>query len=376
MSRVLYLGLMSGTSMDGIDAVLVRFEGTRTRVRDHLHHAYPESLRCELRQLASEGRASLDDIAHADIAVARQFADAAIALMAQAGVDSDAVTAIGSHGQTIRHAPRGTLPYTWQLGDPATIAVRTGVPTAGGFRQADVAAGGEGAPLVPPFHATCFGTAREDRAVVNIGGIANATLLYADGSLRGFDCGPGNTLLDAWMRQSQGKAFDADGAYAAGGTVCEPLLAALLREPYFREPPPKSTGPEHFSPAWLDAALAGLQHPPEPRDIQATLAELTARTVTEALLTHAPGTARVLVCGGGAYNRDLMRRLATHAAPRPVTTTAAFGVAPEHVEAAAMAWLARHTVRRQAGNDPRVTGAAGPVVLGSVHYGRRTAQRR
>lgn len=368
MSRSVYLGLMSGTSMDGVDGVLVDFQGSRIRVGGHVHRPYPGTLRDTLRDLARARDIAFDTMGRANIEVARHFADTALDLLAHTKTTAAAVTAIGSHGQTLRHAPDLSPPYSWQVGDPATIASRTGIPTIGDFRAADIAAGGQGAPLVPPFHAACFAAAAEDRAVVNIGGIANLTILAGSGPCRGFDCGPGNTLLDYWTAVCRQHPFDRDGAFAASGTVCEPLLAALQSDPYFQRPPPKSTGPEHFSPEWLDRALMEFTTLP-PADVQATLAELTAGTIADAVNAHAPTTKRLWVCGGGTYNGDLMRRLARRLGDTPVMSTAERGIAPEAVEAAAMAWLARETWHRRPGNEPAVTGARERMVLGAIHYG-------
>ena len=285
--------------------------------------------------------------------------------------------AIGSHGQTVLHQPRGEAPFTLQIGDPNVIAERLGIDVVGDFRRRDLAAGGEGAPLMPAFHAAAFGVPGEARAVVNIGGIANVTQLTADGGVTGFDTGPGNCLLDAWARRHLRHAYDANGAWAATGTVQQVLLERLLADAYFSRPAPKSTGRETFSDDWLDRALAGLALPPA--DVQATLAELTARSIADGLRVASrnggpgagPGTdpKRVLICGGGALNADLMARLARALPRSAVDTTAAAGIAPEHVEAAGFAWLAHRYVCGLAGNLPAVTGARHPVSLGALYRG-------
>ncbi|HET6397787.1 MAG TPA: anhydro-N-acetylmuramic acid kinase, partial [Pseudoxanthomonas sp.] len=271
---------------------------------------------------------------------------------------------IGSHGQTVRHRPGGEAPFTLQIGDGNVIAERSGIATVADFRRRDVAAGGHGAPLVPAFHAALLHSESEDRAVLNLGGIGNYTLLPRQGPVRGFDTGPANALLDAWCQRHTGAAFDADGAFAAGGTVDEALLARLLDEPWFALPPPKSTGREQFHLDWVQARLRGGE---SPADVQATLLELSAATAADALRAHQPRTARVLACGGGVRNPVLMRRLAARLPGVAVESTAAHGLDPDFVEAMAFAWLARQTLAGLPGNLPAVTGARGPRVLGVVH---------
>jgi len=365
----LFLGLISGTSADGIDAALVEFPepgaGTAPRLRAAALLPWQPALRRRLVALGQGGEPeSLDELGRLDVQVGQAFAAAALALLEQAGIAPARVAAIGSHGQTIRHRPHGDAPFTLQIGDGSVIAERTGITTVCDFRRRDVAAGGHGAPLVPAFHAALLHDPGEDRAVLNLGGIGNYTLLPARGQVRGFDTGPANALLDAWCQRHTGAAFDADGAFAASGTVDAALLARLLDEPWFALPPPKSTGREQFHLDWVQARLAGGE---SPADVQATLLELSARTAAEALLAQQPRTRRVLVCGGGVRNPVLLARLGAHLPDMRLESTAVHGLDPDYVEAMAFAWLARQTLAGLPGNLPAVTGAAGPRVLGVVH---------
>jgi anhydro-N-acetylmuramic acid kinase len=365
----LYLGLMSGTSMDGIDAALLEVAPAGMRVQAALARGWPAALQNRLRRAAEDSEhIGLTELGQLDTAVAHEFAQAAAHLLEQTSLPAAAVRAIGSHGQTVLHRPLAESPFTLQIGDPNIIAERTGIDVVADFRRRDIAAGGEGAPLMPAFHAAAFGAAGEASGVVNIGGIANVTLLQADGSVLGFDTGPGNCLLDAWARTHLGKSHDAGGAWAAGGQIDTSLLERLLAEPYFARQPPKSTGRETFSDAWLHLALAGRSLPPQ--NVQATLAELTALTIAQPLQKHAAVPQKLYVCGGGAFNADLLQRLA-RALPRvQVATTAARGIAPEHVEAAGFAWLAHRYLSGQPGNIPSVTGAHHGVPLGALFRGR------
>ena len=362
----LYLGLISGTSTDGIDVALVSFEQERPQLRAAHTHPWPDALRAEILAVAQgEATLDLDAFGRLDVALGHGFADAALALLDASGTPADAVRAIGSHGQTVRHRPTGAHPFTLQLGDPATIAERCGIAVVADFRRADVAAGGQGAPLLPAVHATLLAQPGQTRVVLNLGGIANITVLGVDGSVIGFDTGPANGLMDAWCLRKLGKAFDRDGAFAASGKVDEALLAALLTDPYFALAPPKSTGREHFHLDWLAAQprVATLA----PADVQATLLELTVRSVAEAVARHAPDAKDVLACGGGVHNGALMHRLAERLAPCRLASTAAFGVDPDFLEATAFAWLARQRLLGRPGNLPAVTGARGLRQLGAIH---------
>jgi len=364
--RGLYLGLISGTSADGIDAALVDIDvGCRLR----LGRTYPWTpvLRERLVALGQGAdAASLDELGALDVQVADAFATAALALLDEAGVDPAGVRALGSHGQTVRHRPGHASPFTWQLGDGNRIAERCGLTTVSDFRRRDVAAGGQGAPLVPAFHAAALHSPDEDRAVLNLGGIANFTLLPATGAVRGFDTGPANALLDAWCARHTGAAFDAAGAFAARGRIDDGLLARLLDEPWFALPPPKSSGREQFHLDWVQGRLSGDE---APEDVQATLLELTAASIAGALGATRPQTRRVLACGGGVHNPLLLARIGARLPGVVVESTAAHGLDPDFVEAMAFAWLARETLGGRPGNLPAVTGARGPRVLGAIHHG-------
>lgn len=370
----LYLGLISGTSADGIDAALVRLAGGDDSTRCELVHgrtyAWPDALRSRLIALG-QGAAieSLDELGTLDVRIGEHFAAAALRLIDEAGVAADEVRAIGSHGQTVRHRPAGAAfdghhPFTLQLGDAHVIAERTGIATVADFRRRDVAAGGHGAPLLPALHNALLHSPREDRAVLNLGGIANFTLLPRQGDVRGFDTGPANALMDAWCARHTGQAFDADGAFASLGAADVELLQRLLDEPWFALPPPKSTGREVFHLEWVETRLQGDE---AAVDVQATLLELTAVSIAEALRAHQPDTRRVLVCGGGVHNAQLLRRIAAHLPGMVVESTARHGVDPDFVEAMGFAWLARQALAGQPGNLPSVTGARGPRVLGVVY---------
>ena len=363
----LYLGLMSGTSADGIDAALVQFPTTGgCRFVHGLTTRWEPMLRARLVALGEGGPLdSLEELGELDARIAINFADAANQLLAEAGVEPAQVRAIGSHGQTVRHRPLADPAFTVQLGDGNRIAELTGITTVCDFRRRDVAAGGQGAPLMPAFHLGMLGAADEDRAVLNLGGIANLTLIPREGAVRGFDTGPANALMDAWCQRHTGRTFDADGAYAASGAVDEGLLAGWRSDPWFDLPPPKSTGREQFHLAWAEAHMGEGEY--SAADVQATLLELTALTVADALLAQQPQTRRLLVCGGGVRNRQLMKRLAARLPGVQVESSAVHGLDPEYVEAMGFAWLAQRTMDGLAGNLPSVTGAKGPRILGAIH---------
>ena len=363
----LFLGLMSGTSADGIDAALVQFpdEGGCRFVHGHTFDWQPATRAALVALGQGQEPASLDALGQLDAQVGTAFAAAANGLLERAGIDRTQVLAIGSHGQTIRHRPASNPAFTWQIGDANRIAELTGITTVADFRRRDVAAGGQGAPLMPAFHLAMLGSSNEDRAVLNLGGIANLSLLARDGSLRGFDTGPANALLDGWCQRHVGHAFDADGAFAASGQINEALLARLLAEPWFALPPPKSTGREQFHLEWVQAQLGDAALPPA--DVQATLLELTAATVADALLAHQPDTQRLLVCGGGVRNPALLRRIGARLPGVAVVSSAVHGLDPDFMEAMGFAWLARETLAGRPGNLPAVSGARGLRVLGAIH---------
>lgn len=367
----LFVGCMSGTSLDGVDAVLARIEPGLVRVLGHAWQPYPDALRHELLALNGRGEDELHRAGLAANAVARAYASVVDELQAMTGVERSAIRAVGAHGQTVRHRPQafdGTG-YTVQLLNGALLAELVGTDVVCDFRSRDLAAGGQGAPLVPAFHQAVFGVAGRPVAVLNIGGIANLTLLPCDGAVLGFDTGPGNLLMDLWTERHLGARFDTDGAWARSGRVQPRLLRAMQAEPYFALPAPKSTGRDLFSAAWLEAALSQAEPGTPPEDVQATLAELTGWAVLDALRRHAPGTETLLVCGGGARNAHLMARLVTGLPGCTVEPTESRGVPTDQVEALAFAWLAAACVERRAGNLPAVTGARGTRVLGALYPG-------
>lgn len=364
-----YLGLMSGTSQDGIDGVLADFEDGRFQRLVATHSGqYPDSLRAELVELSREATpVSLARYAALDRAVADAFADTALALLVHAGVEPKSVRAIGSHGQTVFH-DAAKIGNSLQLGDPSRIAARTGLTVVADFRRADLARGGQGAPLLPVLHHALFADPREPRTVLNLGGIANLTLLPSQDSaqVRGFDCGPASCLMDEWIERHRGERFDHDGAWAASGTLAPDLLATLLAEPYFAQPIPKSTGRGLFNLAWLERRDPDLARR-APVDVQRTLAELTASAVAKDVRAHAVATRRLIVCGGGVRNGFLMARLAAQLPGVAVESAARHGLDPQWVEATAFAWLACLRLRGAAGNLPAVTGASGPAILGGIY---------
>ncbi len=365
-ASALYLGLISGTSADSIDAALVSFSrGAPQLIASHAH-PWPDDLRERMLAVAQgEATLDLDSLGRLDVEMAHGFADAVLRLLEISGTPAYEVRAIGSHGQTLRHRPGGEFPFTMQLGDPSVIAERCRIDVVADFRRADMAAGGQGAPLLPALHAMLLSRPGHTRVVLNLGGIANITVLGADGGVLGFDTGPANGLMDAWCLRHHGEPFDRNGSFAASGKVDTALLAAILADPYFSLPPPKSTGREHFHLQWLAGhrrvtALSAA-------DVQATLLELSARSVAEAIAQHAPNAEDVLACGGGVHNAALMRRLSELLSPRSLTSTSCHGIDPDFLEATAFAWLARQRLLRLPGNLPAVTGARGPRVLGAVY---------
>jgi anhydro-N-acetylmuramic acid kinase len=364
----LYIGLMSGTSLDGVDGVLVDLSQPVPVVKAHASAPLPPGLRAELLALNASGPDELHRAALAANALMRIYAAVVTDLLSETATAASEVRAIGAHGQTVRHRPQefdGTG-YTLQLCQPALLAELTGIDVVADFRSRDVAAGGQGAPLAPFFHRSLFSRPGESVGVLNIGGISNLTLLRADGALLGFDCGPGNALMDGWCARHTGRPLDDRGAWAASGSVVGPLLEAMLAEPYFARPPPKSTGRDLFSLQWLEAQLRPFA-PAASADVQATLAELTARACAGDVLRHEPSLSRLVVCGGGAFNTHLMGRLAALLPGTGVSSSSASGLPPLQVEATAFAWLARKTVRRDKLELQSTTGAKGARVLGCVY---------
>lgn len=355
----LYIGLMSGTSLDGVDAVMSAFPGSQQAA----YLPFPADLKHELMALQSPVENEIHREAMAANRLAELYADCVKNLLASANIRPDQIRAIGAHGQTIRHLPASG--YTRQINNPALLAELTGIDVIADFRSRDVAAGGQGAPLVPAFHQAVFGKKDITRVVANIGGISNISILRADGSLSGFDTGPGNMLMDSWINTHQGAAFDKDGNWAASGKLNPALLDALSEEAFLRLPPPKSTGRDLFNTSWLAAKTEGIDISC-PQDVQATLTAFTALTLAEAIKLYAGDAMEVYVCGGGAYNGHLMKLL-QEALTVPVASTAKLGVSPSEVEALAFAWLAARFCERQPGNVPAVTGARGLRVLGALY---------
>ncbi|MGI9304884.1 MAG: anhydro-N-acetylmuramic acid kinase [Gammaproteobacteria bacterium] len=361
----LYIGLMSGTSADAIDAALLDFEPPVPKLLATQSLALAPDIRRRIRTL-DDGPRALRALGQLDTEMGELFAEASLRLIRKAGVSPKKITAIGSHGHTVYHHPHGDHPFSMQIGDPNVITVRTGICTVADFRRRDVAAGGQGAPLLPAYHALLLRTDNEDRAVVNIGGIANLTVLprAQEHPILGFDTGPGNTLLDAWVARHRGTLMDENGAWAADGKVDKTLLSRLLGDDYFTQAPPKSTGPEYFNLAWLDGRLSGR---PVAEDVQATLAALTAKAVADAVSRRAASTERLLVCGGGVHNTFVLHQLADALPGCLVESTAAHGVDPDWIEACAFAWFAKQTLEGRPGNLPSVTGAERLVVLGGIY---------
>jgi len=372
-----YIGLMSGTSLDGVDGVLVDFSGPAIRIMASANLVFEANFRGELLALNTSGPNELHRAALVGNRIATAYADVAADLCQQAishGIHKTQIRAMGAHGQTVRHQPQRTSDaavgagYTLQLNNPALLAELTGITVVADFRSRDIAAGGQGAPLVPAFHRQVFGAMDTSVAVLNLGGIANLSVLpaVATGPVLGFDCGPGNALMDAWCLQHTGQAFDAGGAWAASGHCLPELLQLLLREPYFAQLPPKSTGRDLFGMSWLQPRLEKFADA-LPQDIQNTLTELTASACTECVNSYAKYSDELIVCGGGAYNIHLMERLQAGLPNQRVVSSEQHGFPPLQVEAAAFAWLARQTILGLPGNLPSATGAAGPRILGAIY---------
>ena len=363
----LYIGLMSGTSLNGVDAVLLEFSNGKIRlIRTH-SEPFPADLYAALQALITSQQTSLSQLGTIDHQLAVIYSQAVKNLLHTAKTTASQIQAIGCHGQTIYHQPEGVHRNSLQLGDPNYIAETTGITVVADLRRRDMAAGGQGAPMVPAFHAATFRSAEADRVILNIGGIANITILprASDAPITGFDTGPGNTLLDQWIRRQRGIAFDQNGEWSAAGSVLGEVLERLLADAYFAKVAPKSTGREHFNLAWLEQHVAIAQY--KSQDIQATLLELTCQSISSAITTYAKNATEVFVCGGGAHNLHMLQRLSQLLEPVTVATTAVLGVQPDWVEAAAFAWLARQTMHQQAGNLMSVTGAKRPVILGGIY---------
>lgn len=356
-----YIGIMSGTSLDGIDAVLADFNSSPPSLPHTFYLPYNEDLRGRLLDLHQPGNDELHRAAMLGNELARRYADAVAGLLKQSGVEAQNIAAIGCHGQTVRHRPE--LGYTLQLNNPALLAELTGITVVADFRSRDIAAGGQGAPLVPAFHQALFSDQKVHRVIVNIGGISNLTSLAPDGEVAGFDCGPGNLLMDAWCMRHIGKAYDENGTWAESGKVIPALLEKLLAHPFFSLPPPKSTGRETFNLAWLESCLAGDENP---ADVQATLLQVTVEAIARSVITCFPDAAEIYPCGGGARNGLLLTRLRAALAGKKVDLTDALGVDADWLEAFAFAWLAQQAILGVPGNLSAVTGAKGSRILGVI----------
>ena len=368
----LYIGLMSGTSLDGIDAGLVQFDGDQITLLNFEYTPFSTAIRNDIQDISQAGAAiHLEKYGAIDTQLGLLFAKACNSLLQKSNIPASSVAAIGSHGQTIYHAPEKPSAFSLQIGDPNIIAEETGITTIADFRRRDIAAGGQGAPLVPAFHQAVFGQlfdlSKQNITIVNIGGIANITYLSANKAI-GFDTGTGNTLMDFWIQKNLDKTYDKDGVWAKTGKVNPELIKALKQDPYFKLNIPKSTGKEYFSSSWLNNKLS--QFPDcTANDIQASLCQLTADTITDAIKQHAPLTDHTLICGGGMHNCHLIDLISSNM-NHPVSSTAEFGINPDHVEAMAFAWLARQTMNNLSGNLTEVTGAKAPVILGGIYPGR------
>ncbi|MGI9291079.1 MAG: anhydro-N-acetylmuramic acid kinase [Gammaproteobacteria bacterium] len=369
MADELYIGLMSGTSLDAIDCALCSFGKAKTDNSVKLHatylHQFPDEIRSQLLELINNpDTLDKESLGPLDRALGHVYAEAANELLRASGYAKNQITAIGNHGQTVMHDPDANPGFSLQLGDGQTIAKETGITTVIDFRNADMALGGQGAPLAPCLHNFAFARPNENKVILNLGGIANITVLPATGEITGYDTGPSNTLMDMWCNKHTGKHFDENGSWAKSGTVNSPLLKAMLEDDYFQLPPPKSTGREYFHLNWLQHYLDQTD-PIDSADVQATLAELTAKTVADSISNSPRGD--VLVCGGGVFNPYLMERIAAQLPDRCVTPLPEDILPPEWVEAAAFAWLARARIHNEPAGLPSVTGASAPALLGVIH---------
>ena len=365
----LYIGLMSGTSMDGIDAALVEFNEDQFQLIEHHNHNIPAQLASTLQQLAlNESSVNLDTLGEADAELGDIFSDAVNALLKKSNVEASTIKAIGSHGQTVRHCPKAKHAFSLQIGDANKIAYNTGITTVADFRRRDIAAGGEGAPLTPAFHNKIFRHANENRTVLNIGGIANVTFLAADKNKAciGFDTGPGNTLMDSWIKKHRQENFDLNGAWAASAQIDQQLVEQLMLDTFIHKAPPKSTGREHYNLRWLDEQLKTFGNI-KADVVQASLCEFTAQSIRFSIEKYLPDTQTIIVCGGGAHNAHLMQRLNDLLPEIQIDTSDRHGLAADWVEAVAFAWLAKQTMEGKPGNLTDVTGADQKVILGAIY---------
>lgn len=369
MADDLYIGLISGTSLDGIDAALVNFKDNQTSVVASTCLPLSNDDKEKIKSLVNTGKDEINRLMALDVHIARLFSDAALQLLTRANMPANQVKAIGSHGQTIRHFPEGIFTTTLQIGDPNIIAEQTGITTVADFRRRDMAAGGQGAPMVPAFHEKIFRDASKNRVILNLGGIANITVLPADKNktVTGFDTGTANTLMNHWIQQQQNKNYDENGDWAASGTINTDFLKELLNDNYFQLQPPKSTGTEYFNAAWLTERLTKFPFLAA-EDVQATLTAFSATTVCDAIKQYASETDEVIICGGGAHNSYLVQLIKNELTAIEVNSSEHYGLDPDYIEATAFAWLAKQTLDKKAGNLPDVTGASKRVILGGVYF--------
>ena len=372
MADELYIGLMSGTSLDGIDAALVRFENEQATVLETICLPLPSSLKNEIKSLINQTTDEINRLTALDVQLGKIFTSAVNQLIDKANIKKEQVSAIGSHGQTIRHLPTAEHPSTLQIADPNIIAEETGITTVADFRRRDMAAGGQGAPLVPAFHEQIFRHKKKNRIILNLGGIANITLLPADTKkpVTGFDTGPANTLMNHWIQQQQNKNFDESGKWAASGEVNEDFLQQLLNDEFFNLTPPKSTGTEYFSPDWLTQKLSEFPFLAA-EDVQASLSAFTAKSIKDAIsqyVTEKENVEEIIVCGGGVHNEFLQKQLKQYLPDIEINSSAKYGLDPDYIEAVAFAWLAKQTLEHKPGNLADVTGAKRAVILGGVYY--------
>jgi len=366
-----YIGLMSGTSLDGIDAALVDFSANQAQLVGFEYLPFPEDIQSAIQRLSKpDALISLKEYGAMDARLGHLFADIVNTLLAKADMPASSVKAIGSHGLTVYHAPEIKFPFSLQIGDPNVIAELTGITTVADFRRRDIAAKGQGAPLVPAFHQAVFQHPDEHRCIVNIGGIANITVLpkHQSSAVIGFDTGPGNTLMDLWIKLHRNLPYDKNGAWAKTGNIDHDLVELLKQDAYFNSAPPKSTGKEYFSLPWIYQYFDAFSYKAE--DIQASLCFLTAITICDAIKEHAPTTERILICGGGIHNEYLLELIRQNIGC-PVESTEQYGLHPDHVEAVAFAWLARQTLNNLPGNLKEVTGAIDSVILGGIYQGNK-----
>jgi anhydro-N-acetylmuramic acid kinase len=368
MNKDLYVGLMSGTSMDAIDAALIAINGVQVDLQQTSSSPIPQDIRTEMLALSTPAENELERAMALDVAMGRIFAKAVNELLQQSSIHASDIRAIGSHGQTLRHKPDGETPGTLQIGDPNIIAELTGITTVADFRRRDMAAGGQGAPLVPAFHEKVFRNNKNNRIIVNIGGIANITVLpkATDQATIGFDTGPGNLLMDSWTQQNNSEPFDKNGQWAASGTINDELVSMMLADPFFKQPVPKSSGRDYFNAGWLENILKEFSAV-TPANVQASLCELTATSIADAIKDVCPKADGLYICGGGVHNKTLCKRLQQHLPEQRVASTNELGIDPDWVEAIAFAWLAKQTLEGLPGNVPTVTGAKHPVILGAIY---------